>query len=548
VNPVVNRVVLLTSAVVVLLLAGVQHTGARTQQGLSARGTNSADGLAHGGSASLESVAPHPSGAVPLPGALGHATSEELQARRAMWMDVALNPDYFPCAAAIPGGFPVKKNCIPGREIKPAGDSVLFNALLCYSGEERGCEGVRRSQDGLGRWWRSPLHVGQTSLPDGGKRQTTFSKDHVDGALLYLAVKEKSNAASNWLSWMQNENTRGTIAWRYTEQIWQDLKREGIQLGECIGDGLPCISYQVFGRWEDLSRQEKIACGLILVAFPPLGVVCPALVQNAKKWVETGRLPEWIHLPVMYACPDSLDCFLTPNIYAMMYSVWRHIGLKPTLNMQVFKFERSLTEHDHLNATGALVDKVSGRELRATHEAINRAIDDSPDNPFYQYMAGIDGDAQYDAPLVARTTLQHCYLTREQYEYPKGDKWKGSQWSWERDDLGTSTTDDSMAWDCVFMANLLLGPPKAHEDIDHCYDVDISILRDVSMRSRELRGVLPEEKKCYTARSSITTKGTVVLKGDGDVTLRAGSEIVLGPGFAANKGVAFHAAVNPALR
>lgn len=88
-------------------------------------------------------------------------------------------------------GYPSKENCDDG-------DSVLFNALLCASGEELGCETVRNSQDDDGRWWRSPRRKsGNLGRPN------SFSKDQGMGVLLYLATTKDVDAATRWLNWIK---------------------------------------------------------------------------------------------------------------------------------------------------------------------------------------------------------------------------------------------------------------------------------------------------------------------------------------------------------
>lgn len=94
-------------------------------------------------------------------------------ARRQVWQAAALDQALFPCVR-LPGGgvLPATASrCDPASDITPAGDSVLFNALICYAGDRRGCEAVAASQGPDGRWWRSPLHVGWEDPRTGGDRQ-----------------------------------------------------------------------------------------------------------------------------------------------------------------------------------------------------------------------------------------------------------------------------------------------------------------------------------------------------------------------------------------
>lgn len=94
--------------------------------------------------------------------------------------------------APICEGHISKENCDDG-------DSVLFGGLLCWSGDERGCELVRRSQGTDGRWWRSPRrNPGNLSEPK------SFSRDMASGVLLYLATTKDTAAAERWLKWIED--------------------------------------------------------------------------------------------------------------------------------------------------------------------------------------------------------------------------------------------------------------------------------------------------------------------------------------------------------
>lgn len=56
--------------------------------------------------------------------------------RRQVWQAASLDPTLFPCVRPLAGSAlpATASRCDPAGDITPAGDSVLFNALLCYSG------------------------------------------------------------------------------------------------------------------------------------------------------------------------------------------------------------------------------------------------------------------------------------------------------------------------------------------------------------------------------------------------------------------------------
>jgi hypothetical protein len=92
-------------------------------------------------------------------------------------------------------GFPSKDHCDDG-------DSVIFNGLLCSVGEQAGCDAVQASQDGEGRFWRSPRRN-----PGNLGEEKSFSRDQTLGVLLYLAKTRDQDAAQRWLRWIEDNRT-----------------------------------------------------------------------------------------------------------------------------------------------------------------------------------------------------------------------------------------------------------------------------------------------------------------------------------------------------
>jgi hypothetical protein len=122
---------------------------------------------------------------------------DDLAQAREKWLEITTNPEIFPCTPYTPS----KKGCDPINDIKPAGDMILFNSLLCYSGYEPSCSAVTRSQESSGRWRRSPLHVDGPIIHASG----SFSKDHAVGLLLYFVVTHDRENASRWFDWIVAE-------------------------------------------------------------------------------------------------------------------------------------------------------------------------------------------------------------------------------------------------------------------------------------------------------------------------------------------------------
>ena len=90
----------------------------------------------------------------------------------------------------------------PSKEDCDDGDSIIFNGLLCMSGEETACASVRASQDGSGQFWRSPRRN-----PGNLGQENSFSRDQTLGALLYIVKTRDIDAAQRWLGWINDNKT-----------------------------------------------------------------------------------------------------------------------------------------------------------------------------------------------------------------------------------------------------------------------------------------------------------------------------------------------------
>jgi hypothetical protein len=87
------------------------------------------------------------------------------------------------------------------------GDMTLFNGLLCISGNDDGCDGVRRAQGPDGRWWRSPRRIGSSEAKTDDE-QATFSTDQALGVMAYVIKTGDKDRFSRWVSWIVNKNPR----------------------------------------------------------------------------------------------------------------------------------------------------------------------------------------------------------------------------------------------------------------------------------------------------------------------------------------------------
>lgn len=94
--------------------------------------------------------------------------------------------------------FPSRPTVTPSQPCDD-GDMTLFNGLLCYAGDERGCTGVREAQDPkTGEWFRSP----RIRLRGNDRGGASFSPDMALGVQLYLLKTKDIKRAEIWASWL----------------------------------------------------------------------------------------------------------------------------------------------------------------------------------------------------------------------------------------------------------------------------------------------------------------------------------------------------------
>ncbi|MCA2959249.1 MAG: hypothetical protein IOD12_03295 [Silvanigrellales bacterium] len=114
-----------------------------------------------------------------------------------------------------------KRNC-------DVGDAMLFDGILCLSGERASCHAVALSQGPDGRMWRAPHRVGT-------ERQDAFSRDMSLGVLAYLVATQDAALGHRWLAWLETNNFRTCVAasdnrcdftpgfWNLFGEVWAQL-------------------------------------------------------------------------------------------------------------------------------------------------------------------------------------------------------------------------------------------------------------------------------------------------------------------------------------
>lgn len=286
-------------------------------------------------------------------------------------------------------------------------DSVIFNGLLCASGEDAGCVAVANSQDTAatlpkrGAWWRSPriaLEDQKCTAPDG--KCDSFSHDQGLGVLLTVVTKRTDpkyvTRLSDWMTWI-------------------DANRPCI-----VGNEPLCVRF-----WPRVCRDDTEppnwpfkGCSMRPGDFAMMQTVLPRLGLN--------MIPD----------PNPLEDVLSKfNGWGPMFVVFG-AGLN------------DIGYPMHLAAAGILIltPLVKNNDEQADLDfAASLLHRRQPKNAFYSYLAGAPRED------TAKLVLESCPKTAA--DIPK-DR---TQWIWERAD-GSNAKLSTMLWDCVFMANMLALP------------------------------------------------------------------------------------------
>lgn len=113
-----------------------------------------------------------------------------------------------------------------GASIYGTWDSLLFNGLLFYSGEDWAGDAILRSMDHEGGIWRSPLSINNDDYRNGINR---LSMDHALGACLYIVslknrgrLDEARAYATKWSEWIEKYKS-GTVGFDFCICKWNSI-------------------------------------------------------------------------------------------------------------------------------------------------------------------------------------------------------------------------------------------------------------------------------------------------------------------------------------
>lgn len=314
------------------------------------------------------------------------------------------------------------------------GDSLLFMALLCYSGDTDACEGVRRSQTPDGKFWRSPfraqtdnLHFENNAPVHGESGELkSMSFDHHLGVLLW-AWKTRSDprtidALTRWFSWMDSLGN-GRSCW--------------VKLFGCQLYGVPrwCADDKCLIKPHE-AYISRAVYEVITGHAAPTGFVEYNSIVNTALGITTIAPPLRVFLEVVSDVGGLGD---TPGQAVTRYE---NIGSSDG-------FTR------HLAAIEALLLQLINVDRTAATQVITKIATKYPEsrlNAYYQFLneGGTARVKELTASVcptttMARTSMQYQWI----WESDRGDKWTTPYTD------PNNRNNSSMIWDCIMMRNLV---------------------------------------------------------------------------------------------
>lgn len=379
------------------------------------------------------------------------------------------------------------------------GDMTFFSALLCASGDDRGCTGVALGQDtATGRWWRSKGRIG-TEPSDG---TASFSTEAGLGVLLYMVKTGKQEKFDPWLNYLANAPRGGpfprycphsecvfkiidcplfvTVASRFNKtsealslcnplqflnlpkslEIKEDLKKVLKQLIDVaarfealrarISDdaakalGLPALSNLLPAPAQTLQSNAQPLLDAIDASLERLA--SPAIAEAAARFAQ--------EIALVNAVVDSLD---PKGFKVSLDGKFVYEGNGWRIEDGVITVTGHLDYNDngeHIVAVELFLLRLLGYSGRQLAQASNFAYQRDGYNPFFDYLAN-------DRPRMLQM------LVGPSGKCPTFDKpsTKRYQWFPERGEgpqpHGGPAWVESMYWDCIFLANLYERPVTA---------------------------------------------------------------------------------------
>ncbi|MGV1792908.1 hypothetical protein [Rhizobium sp. A37_96] len=367
------------------------------------------------------------------------------------------------------GAFPTKVDDDETKYKEPEpcddGDMLLFNGLLCAVGEDVGCDAVRDSQNpATGQWWRSPaiMKRGQDKAD-----QPNLNSDQVLGLLLYVLQTHDGTRFRKWIEWIRPMG----IPKRFCS-----LRDDGVN--NCLFKPEDCSLIFLVGSTVGEQAAAASICppGDILanlLPIPPIPSVDNVFsaydhlvadynaynsgINNLQKLIGLDIVPP-DPLPPMPTLSNTraqaksladglqnLQDLLVPTDMGEKAAAYFFSSLNVTANALVAGAGQGggkAPSARHLAATAIFLLKKYQVTDPGLDGAALKLASQAPDNAYFAYLA-----QGHTAKVEA--------MIRDACPYDPASTTARYQWVWERD-VSVDAGKQSMFWDCIFAADLVL--------------------------------------------------------------------------------------------
>jgi hypothetical protein len=299
------------------------------------------------------------------------------------------------------------------------GDMTLFNGLLCLSGEQVGCFAVEASQDGRGRWWRSPRKKGKERSND---EDVSFSPDQALGVISYVIATRNVDKFFSWLEWISNHKSKLS-----EDQLRQIFKK---QINEShVGD---LLSKVILREISNLLPERLSYCTDDIDGRCTLRPADCALLLSVSEYLGRTRdiCGNYLFFDSLIAAVNKL------NQQPLLKLANLKIELPDVFALAGAYFNES-NYPLHLAGVQVYIRKTMTRGNVVISEAERKIMERETKNPFFVFLGG-------DRDKALELLLMEC---------PEGMTDR-RQWAWERPD-SEKAWEHRMFWDCIFVGNLV---------------------------------------------------------------------------------------------
>ena len=330
------------------------------------------------------------------------------------------------------------------------GDSVLFSAILYYSGESWAGESVKKSQGDDGRMWRAPQRVGNDTEP-------TFSRDHLLGAMLYMVTLKKrgheaeaatfGNKLWDWIAEKRRSELQKALdSITSISTLKKIISSPRDTLDTIIGGAVP-------SRYRICNGEDGV-CSISLIPYVHWGSLMFAVWTYIGADTSISKsVSRSISIPLIPDIPITIPIdFDLGEFSALDYNTLFTLNNAGVLAGDLVEKDRAFL--DHLRIVTAIILDEKGKSNSIYESAVD-TISSRNENPFFLWAAGRVSDAK-------TKVLELC---------PKTQPPVRDQWAWERA-YSDKAWEKSFGWDFIAAINLLLGD-KYNELLHRSREFDV---------------------------------------------------------------------------